>query len=568
MSSTDVSVKIWPRTFIITETAFQLSPHAKLSPFFLKKILPYVKEKSKRGIGKVSQKMWRHICVNKLQMSEEIGNFYFEYFLLLTSSPAERLQSIAHLGSANNLDKMTHFNQMTAGNEGDMRKIDIYAFMCYLFFQQFHKLSLKSSYSSATNEWPGGNSSHDLSASWGDNSMASRKVADEQSIVLFFIEKLGSLLEVLASHTSGYLSLKALSGLDFLFEGRVHESLEPIGDLAVRALGSGYNRESNTFTVSQFNQWLCGTLVVSPFGMQTSQSLGLKIPCPVPGIPVDSSVGGSSATIRSKIIVSTGNYIPRSVMLAHITKQTLAKTGALLQDNCIKLFRCTNSFIYLLDSVKSVHLLRCKNTTVVVGSVSTVLSVNECKNMRIIAACGKLSIQKTENSTFHILTNTNPLLLYENENLTLAPFNTWYASFTHHLTRAGLSLGVNFWNTVYCPIPEQKQSWNILKPDNFNLFAIPFAFPELQGVGNENSSAENVLKYLPGDYAKSWIARQSHLTNWRGVFDSITSEEQRLAVSEVVMNQFKHWLSSERLTTEIDSLALLTLGQMNESNPN
>ncbi|XP_075245424.1 TBCC domain-containing protein 1-like [Convolutriloba macropyga] len=566
MGSTDNSVKIWPRTFVITETAFQLSPHAKLSPFFLKKILPYVKEKSKRNIGKVSQKMWRHICVNKLQMNEEIGNFYFEYFLILTSSPAERLQAVAQLGSLTSPDKMTHFNQITAGLEGEMRKVDIYAFMCFLFFQQFHKLSLKSSYSSTTNEWPGGNSSHDLSASWGDTSVASRKVADEQSIVLFFIEKLGSLLDVLASHTSGYLSMKALSGLDFLFEGRHHGAIEPVGELAIRALSSGYNRDSNTFTVSQFNQWLCGTLVVNPYGMQVSLSSGLKIPCPIPGIPVDSSASGTSGTIRSKIIVSTGNYLPRSVMFAYITKQTLAKTGLLLQDNCIKLFRCTNSFIYLLDCVKSVHLLRCKNTTVVVGAVSTILSVTECKNMRIIAACGKLSVQKTENSTFHILTNSNPLLLYENENLTFAPFNSWYASFTHHLTRAGLSLAVNMWNIIYCPVPEQKQSWNILKAENFNLFAIPFAFTELQGIGNENSSAENILKFLPSDYAKSWSTRQANLNNWRGVFESIRSEEQRAVVSELVMNQFKHWLSSEGLTTEIDSLALLTIGQMNENN--
>merc|ERR1712004_255936 len=280
MSSNDSNIKIWPRTFIITETAFQLSPHAKLSPFFLKKILPYVKEKSKRTIGKVSQKMWRHICVNKLQMSEEIGNFYFEYFLMLTSTPAERLQAIGQMNSITSPDKMTHFNQITANLEGEMRKIDIYAFMCFLFFQQYHKLSLKSSYSSTANEWPGVNSSHDLSASWGETSMASRKVADEQSIVFFFIEKLGSLLDVLASHTSGYLSMKALSGLDFLFRGRYHDKMEPIGDLATRALGSGYNRESNTFTVSQFNQWLCGALVVNPFGMQHSLSTGLKIPCP------------------------------------------------------------------------------------------------------------------------------------------------------------------------------------------------------------------------------------------------------------------------------------------------
>ena len=264
------NIKVWPRSFIVTETALQLAPHPKLSPYFLKKILPYVKDKAKTGSGKLSQKMWRHICVNKLQMSEELGNFYFEYFLLLKSTAHEKLQSIAV--------------NVASIKEIESRRIDVYAFICFLFFQQYYKMSLKSSYSSSTNEWPALGSSFDTTSTRGDSttSATSRKIADEQSVVLFFIEKLGSLLDVLAAHTSGFLGIRAVVGLEFLFEASLSERLLSISEVALKTPNSGYNHEAGSFIVNQFNQWLCGLLVVNPFGMQTCLSTGRKISCPVP----------------------------------------------------------------------------------------------------------------------------------------------------------------------------------------------------------------------------------------------------------------------------------------------
>ena len=544
------NITVWPRTFIVTETALQLAPHPKLSPYFLKKILPYVKDKAKNGSGKLSQKMWRHICVNKLQMSEELGNFYFEYFLLLKSTSQEKVQSVAV--------------NVASIKEVESRRIDVYAFICFLFFQQYYKMSLKSSYSSSTNEWPALGSGYDANNTRGDTatSATSRKIADEQSVVLFFIEKLGSLLDVLAAHTSGFLGVRALVGLEFLFEASSSDRRQSISDIAQRTPNSGYNREAGHFTVNQFNQWLCGLLVVNPFGMQACLSNGRKISCPVPGMHLDSSGSASTSnimTVKAKIILSSGNYEPRSIVFAYIAKQTMAKTGILIQDNCIKLVRCTNSYIYLLDCVKSVHLVRCKNTTLVVGAVATVLSVNECKNMRIIAACGKISVQKCENSSFHLLTNTAPLLLYGNEGLTFSPFNTWYASFTHHLTRAGISLDSNLWNKIYCPAPEQIQSWSLGTPGNFNLFAIPFAFPQLRGIGNENSSAENIVKHLPSEFQHQLQEKMTNFKYWSNLSESITSEEQKQVVTELFMSKFKQWLTVEGHRLELDSLTIASL---------
>ena len=272
-----------------------------------------------------------------------------------------------------------------------------------------------------------------------------------------------------------------------------------------------------------------------------------------------SSSNSNMVTVKAKIIVSLGNYEPRSIVFAYITKQTMAKTGSLIQDNCIKLVRCTNSYIYLLDSVKSVHLVRCKNTTLVVGAVATVLSVNECKNMRIIAACGKISVQKCENSYFHLLTNTAPLLLYGNEGLTFCPFNTWYASFTHHLTRAGISLTSNLWNKIYCPAPEQFQSWSLSSPERFHLFAIPFAFPQLRGIGNENSSAENIVKHLPSEFQHQLQEKQTNFKYWSNLSENITSQDQKQVVTDLVMSKFKHWLTVEGYKLELDSLTVASL---------
>lgn len=159
--------------------------------------------------------LWKHIACNKLQLSDDVAWMYFEQYHLLAGelSSAERLEMF-HLNYQS--EKSTIRQKMTANT---------LQFVLFLYVQQLHKISMKSSLVTG-DEWPSRTRSPDLEST---RSQTGSKNLDENAHFTFVLHHLNDLIELMLDPTtvtgslseSVDVSLEAVKALGFLIAASI-----------------------------------------------------------------------------------------------------------------------------------------------------------------------------------------------------------------------------------------------------------------------------------------------------------------------------------------------------------
>ncbi|XP_030847280.1 TBCC domain-containing protein 1 [Strongylocentrotus purpuratus] len=539
------SANLWLKFDTFNIGILPVAPHPKLSLHYLKKIALYAKNKGKAGYPRLAYSTWKHIACNKLGMLEDLAWMYFEGFdMLCEYSPEERLQrrqdAVRH---AKNIDTWKN-----------IQSVDTLQFLLYLYLQQLHKISLRSSLVSGE-EWPSRarSPSPDIDGRTSPGLGSSTKSVDESNQQVFVLNHLSDILGLLAeadsySSTANdvLLSVQSVEALGLLFEGSVNKnkSVQLVHQVALHQqtqAKSGYSKITQAFSFKTFESWLRSSLCNSPFGVTGCIASGHRLQWS----------SGEDGAKRGRVATNC-NKAPKSsqlVILSQISKQTLAKSSQILVDSRIKIHRCHYAFIYLLSPVRSVSIEKCRHTTIIVGAVETAVHLVGCEHVTVIAAAGRFSVSGSTLCTLHMLTPSRPLLLGGNDSITLAPYHTHYAMLHQHMAAVGLAEKPNHWNSPICVGPDHTEEHPVhrcMSPKEFFTFVIPF---DMDGITAEIPGG------LPSRYERALVDREGQINNWQqAVKDAGLDVEQKKQFQILVENKFQIWLAETGHKRELDGL--------------
>ncbi|XP_046840544.1 TBCC domain-containing protein 1-like [Xenia sp. Carnegie-2017] len=574
-----VNVKLWVRSEPFDVSTIQMPPPAKLTLSNLQKLNTYARTKGNAGYPRLSYPIWKHVACEKFKMSEELSWMYFETFdMVAEDSCTTQLKWKEDCAKCSTAEDKERLKSGVS--------VSMLEFIIFLYIQQVHKISLRESLVGGE-EWPTKNRSPiDLDR----KGMIGSKSLDEHGQLMFVVNHLEDILELVSQPESYSSSLggrgsdptltdEAVHALGFLIAGSFDK--RSVSDLqklaAISSKGDGYSTLSRTWSFRHLKSWIRSNLSVSPFGvsacllsdglkarnggtMETSthgktdildlsQSLEeTEQTCKHPEKHETTLQGG---TVGGRIIKNTKYAPPRNrlVILYQICKQTIAKAGDHLIDINIKVHRCHYSYIYLLAPVWSATLEKCHNSTIVLGTVKTTVNVFGCENVTVIAMCNRLTVSGCSDCIFHVCTMTRPLLFggTGNENLTFAPYHTYYPMLESHMLMSGLSANVNEWNNpLLLGHDDESHVFQEMDPSAFFTFSIPF---DMRG------KTKRCPVPLPEKYELALLSREKRVEDWHQlVRDSKLSKSQRKQLQAAVQHRFQEWLSDTGNAHQLEGL--------------
>ncbi|KFU98320.1 TBCC domain-containing protein 1, partial [Pterocles gutturalis] len=385
---------------------------------------------------------------------------------------------------------------------------------------------------------------------------------NDQDHLAFVQSHLSDMLELLlepeqlttSSHSThgSLVSYEAVCALSFLIEGTMNKSrgVRPLHELALWQPcheHNGYSKVSKAFSFSKLENWLRSCLTTNPFGMTACLKSGRKLAWA-------QQVEGT--TRRAKIACNT-RVVPEvfpMVIMSQVYKQTLAKSSDTLVGAHVRIYRCNESFIYLLSPLRSVTIEKCRNSTFILGPVQASVHVHSCDNVKVIVVCYRLSLSSTTGCTFYILTPTQPLILSGNQAVCFAPFHTHYPMLEDHMAQVGLATLPNYWDSpmLVCKESGDVSVFHLLPPSDFYTFVIPF---EMEGDTTETPGG------LPDAYRKALSQREQKLQIWqKTVKEAGLTKDQKKQFQMLVENKFYEWLVQTGNRQQLDSLVPPALG--------
>lgn len=570
------AVSLWVRSDLFTYGALSIPPHPRLSAHNIKKIVGYAKNKGKSGFPRLSYSVWKHIACNKLQLSEELSWVYFvTYDLVSESTGQQRLE----------WDK--RFARCLSQQELDSVKSQVSVptlrFVLFLFIQQFHKISLRASLVSGSDEWPSRTSSPDLEA--GRSTPRGGKGLDEQAHMTFVLNNLNEIMELLVepdSYSGGAggsdvsLSIEAVEALGFMVEGSVdrNRNLKPLHEIALMQQvhqTSGYSKVnvetsrsprgwklviSRSFSFRNLQTWLRSHVGQNPFGISSCISQGRRLSWPLAGEDKEARADSKMGRIATNALLVPKDQVKgnKIIIMSQVCKQTVARSSGTLEGSSLKVHRCHYSQIYLLSPLRSVSIEKCRHSTIFLGAVETTVHLNQCDQVTVIAVCRRISVSSSNSCALHVLTPTRPLLYGNNEKITLGPYHTFYPKLEEHMAVVGLGIQPNVWDKPLCLGPgdlhDDHPPWELLNPDNIHLFSVPF---EMKG------ETMCIPGGLPSNYQRALARRERTIESWkRLVKESVMTRDQRKSFQGLVESRFQEWLIESGRQRELDGLVIHT----------
>lgn len=552
------TVSLWARAELFTYGALPVAPHPRLSLHNIKRIVSYAKTKGKAGFPMLSYSVWKHIACNKLQLPEDLAWMYFVTFDLLRDIPmADRKEWDSKLANC------------TSPHETDLVKsqmaLPTLKFVLFLFIQHLHKISLRASLVSASEEWPLRARSPDLDS--GRAASTGSKSLDEHCHMSFLLTNLNEIMELLVepdSYSGGKgandlsLSVEAVEALGFLIAGSVdkNRTVLSLHDIALQQQvhqKSGFSKISRSFSFRSLQTWIRSNLGQNPFGIPSCISAGRRLSWPLAGEDREARLEPKRGRIATNAL-----FVPKDqmkgnklIILSQVCKQTVARSSNTLEWSSVKVHRCHFSFLYLLSPLRSVSIEKCRNSTIVLGAVETAVHLNGCENVTVITACRRISVNGSTSCFLHLLTPNRPVILGSNESIVLAPYHTYYGTLEDHMSQAGLSPTPNLWNSPICVGPDHQEDlpvWELMSPKEFYFFTIPF-------------SIEGPTKAVPGGipsrYQKALVHRDRQIDMWQKmVKEAGLSRDQRKQFQALVENKFQDWLAETGHRRQLDGLVV------------
>jgi len=259
-------------------------------------------------------------------------------------------------------------------------------------------------------------------------------------------------------------------------------------------------------------------------------------------------------TTTNVLFVPKGKTI---VVLSYVKNKTVCRDPRILQGAYVHIYRCQQSYIYLLSAMKCVTVYKCRDCTIVLGPTALCVRVIMCKNVRVISVTRQIWISDTAQSQFFLLIATRPVFAgNRNDTISIAPYHTHYAQLAEQMREAGIGPTLNLWDYPLCLASdcsiESAKYWKQLHPAEFFLFNIPFETPGTAIVPNQ------MLNELPSVYRNALIIREKMMASWQHtVATSNLTEQQRIQLDEATNARFQEWLRASGHQHELDSLCAL-----------
>lgn len=555
--SLDTSVSLWVKAEPFSYGAFHIAPHPRLNFNNIKKIVIYAKNKGDPGFPRISYSVWRHIACNKLHLSEELAWMYFTTCHLLSenTSAVERLEWDHRFSCASQPEREALKNRVTVGT---------LKFVLFLYVQQLHKISLKSSLV-AGDEWPTRPSSPDLDSSGRTTPRSNNKTLDDHSHMVFVQNNIHEILELLvepenyaSSQGDVTLSLEAVEALGYLIAGSVDrcKTLLPLQDIATLQTvqhRSGFSKLMKSFSLRLLQSWIKDSLVQNPFGISACIASGRRLSWPMAGDEKE----GKTETKRGRI-ATNAHVVPKEhmkgnkiIIMSQVGKQTIARSSSTVENSSVKIHRCHSSYLYLLSPLRSVTVEKCRNTTIILGPVETAVYMSHCESVTLIACARTVMISCCTLCTCHLLTPNPPVILSGNDSIMLAPYHTYYPKQEDHMSEVGIGADRNMWDQPLCIGPDHRAEspiWEIMPPLDFFTFNIPF---EMEG------TTQAIPGGLPSKYQRAVTHRHRQIDTWQKTMkEAGLTREQRKEFQTMVESRFHTWLAESGQKRELDSLVV------------
>jgi len=182
--------------------------------------------------------------------------------------------------------------------------------------------------------------------------------------------------------------------------------------------------------------------------------------------------------------------------------------------------------------------------------VEKTVDLIHCQSVTVITACRRFTSLGSKFCTIHLLTPGRPLVFSGNENLTFAPYNTFYPKLEDHLNIVGLNVAPNVWSEPLVlgnDSQDDPSVCQIMQPQHFHTFSVPF---EMKG------NTKSIPGGLSLPYQKTVEVQAERIEAWqRLVRKSKLTTDQRLTLQTIVECRFQEWLQSADLKSELDGLA-------------
>jgi len=183
MTANEHAILLWLKCEPFSIGTLPLPPHPRLTISNIKKMTSYAKSKGSSGYPQLSYSVWKHIACNKLQLSEDLAWIYFVTFDQVNEQSTEVLneRDRRFADCADDRAIETLRNRLS---------VPTLRFVLFLYMQHVHKISLRASLVSGSDEWP-------LKMKSLDEDARGTKGVDENSHLTFILNNLKDLLEIL-----------------------------------------------------------------------------------------------------------------------------------------------------------------------------------------------------------------------------------------------------------------------------------------------------------------------------------------------------------------------------------
>ncbi|EDV29322.1 uncharacterized protein TRIADDRAFT_51512 [Trichoplax adhaerens] len=341
------------------------------------------------------------------------------------------------------------------------------------------------------------------------------------------------------SENEHLLTADAVDALGFLIGGQVDGNVmkvRQIASMSSQAGKSGFSKISSTFSLKRFQSWLRSNLSDNCFGTMACLINGERLPrllgrtvsgnndvlasgadfktrderqsSASPRTPDDSASNRSGKIISNRSIAPASD---RLTILAQVCKQTIIKTSE-MEHSGVKIYRCHFSYIYLLAPLKS-----------------------------------------SNNCTYHLCTPSKPVMFIGNNNITIAPYHTFYPLLSKHMQEVGLLPTVNLWDQVISIGPrsdstEPTSDYKFMKLSQFRQFTIPLT---MEGDTTANPCA------MPMDYRKALLEKEADIKKWHQYLDAQgLSDADKSKFKKLVQEKFEEWLIDTGHVRHLEGLIL------------
>ncbi|XP_063676747.1 TBCC domain-containing protein 1-like isoform X1 [Bolinopsis microptera] len=541
-------VLVWPNQDIFKHGILAGFPASFGTAENLSKFLMYCRTKGKNGWPNVCYAIWESYAQRNFNMTSDLACLFFESCRHICMPTKDTSAWDDRYSACSSEDTKSRMRDKVSVNTVHLA---LYMYSQNVTLMQTQKFSLRSE------EFP-----------------TDRK-AKKKSIDVRFIETfLSDIIKILSEPDSKGLpldkqpmSVANVSSLGVMFTVYTENSIRPLHEVLqqqAHATVCSFSKLTQTYNTQQVRTWLLDHMHANPFTSKRCLMHG-KTVYQKPGRPLRRSSdisleNGSSNTLTRCRITVNDHETPkehRLLAMQYVSRQISVLSPETLLNHRVHVTHCNDASIYLLSSMKCVSVKQCSRTTLVTGPVAGTLYLTGCINMRIISIARRVVLRNCHSCKLYILTPTRPLLLAGCNDITLAPYNTYYRGLAGHLSHATFSVVKNFWDQPASPmcldggslLGDSGKVYQKLPPEQFHLFSIPF---------NTEGTTTGLVNKLPPEYEEGTMRARDRVNKW---YDNVQkcelSETQTVQLAATLQARFHDWLETTGHHKELEALIRL-----------